>query len=99
MFETDTNPRLIGVVSPCKAARNFCKDSTEIPARICQYPTASGVSQKHRLVGYDPLSTSGIAKPAISAALPNGLVKGKHLSCKAYAGFGPARILAGGGAA
>lgn len=56
MFETDTNPRLIGVVSPCKAARNFCKDSTEIPARICQCPTASGVSQKHRLVGYDPLS-------------------------------------------
>lgn len=99
MFETDTNPRPIGVVSPCKAARKFCKDSTEIPARIYQYPAASGVSQKHRLVGYDPLLTRAVAKPSVSAVLPSGLVKGKHPSCKAYADFDPARILAGGGAA
>lgn len=99
MFETDTNLRPIGVVSPCKAASQFCKNSTELPARINQYPAASGVSQKHRLVGYDPLFVLGVAKPAFSAVLSNILVKGKHPSCKAYAGFDPARILAGGGAA
>lgn len=99
MFETDTNPRPFGVVSACKAASQFCKNSTKIPARIHQYPPVSGGSQKHRLVGYDPLFVLGVAKPAFSAVLSNDLVKGKHPSCKAYAGFDPARILAGGGAA
>jgi len=99
MTNSDTNRRRSGVGSCCKAARIFCKDSARIPARIYQHLAQCVASEKHRLVGYDPLVNATSIKAGVWSNLLTGSRKSKTPTCKAYANFDPARILAGWGSA